>query len=1118
MERAQILIVEDELIVAKEIESDLRGFGYSVAGIARSADTAFIAIASSHPDLILMDIKLNGQIDGIQTAEQVMLRYDIPVIFISAFSDETTLQRAKETAPFGYLLKPFEPKELHTTIEMALYKHGMEKKLRQNERRLRLITDSMLDMVSQTDDAGRFVYVSPSHKHVLGYDSAELLETTYLEYVHPDDLAFVRLKIEEARAHCTRNTFELRFRHRNGQYLWLEADCNCVRSTGGEMIGTVFGARNITARHEAEARMRSSQAQLASVIGSAMDAIITIDGDHRIVLFNDAAETMFACRADEAIGQPLSKFIPAPLREAHDRYIDTFAGLTDDFRRFTGMMNTAQGVRTNGEAFSFEASISKTQSDGKPYFTVIMRDITERNRAEDALRRSEERYRLLVTQLPAQVWTTDLALRFTSTQGVGFGAIGVGPHQLDGLAIQEFFNTNDPAYPPMAAHRQALLGESVNYEMTIADHTFEAHVEPLRDSQGVVIGTLGVALDFTERKQAEEELHRERNLLRTIIEAIPDEVYVKDRQGRIILANQTSIRMCGVSSIDELLGKTDPDIFGTPEADLALANEQRLVATGIPMLNVEKERYHPQTGMLERSILVSKYPLHDAQGAIVGLVGINRDITDRRRSIEQMRRANLVIENTETIIFIWRPLHDLPVEYVSNNITIFGYTQSELMNGAISFLSVIHPDDLPVVLDTIADSTRRGVQRLHTDFRILCKNGETRWVNNRMKIVRDADGVVTNYEGIMQDITERKRAEHSLQLTQFSVDHASDAVFWISNTGAFMYVNRAACRQFGYTRDELAALTISDIDPRSSIERLWERLHECERRGESSFTADLMAVTKSGGEIPVEVTINRMEFGDTEYFFVSARNIKVRKEAEAALRTSMSNALKFSTLAAHELRTPLAIIRNQLENSLTPGMTPKKLRETIAAVYDEMLSLTNIVGDLLNLSKMQAGTFELKLARTPLHTVIQEFYDEALFLTRPKDITIVLKKCPKAFIAADVPRLRQVLFNLLDNALKHTPTHRQIRFGYAVEDSLVRLYFEDTGEGIPAEKVAKIFDAYYRAGDDLYKTDGIGLGLTLVKWIVELHRGTISVESVSGKGTSFFITLPLDTSLPADQS
>jgi len=177
MERAHILIVEDELIVAREIESDLRGFGYEIAGIARSADTAFTAIASRHPDLILMDIKLEGQIDGIQTAEQVMLRYDIPVIFITAFSDDTTLQRAKETTPYGYLLKPFEAKELHTTIEMALYKHGMERKLRQNEQRLRLITDNMLDMVSQTDAAGVFKYVSPSHTHVLGYDIEELLDT-----------------------------------------------------------------------------------------------------------------------------------------------------------------------------------------------------------------------------------------------------------------------------------------------------------------------------------------------------------------------------------------------------------------------------------------------------------------------------------------------------------------------------------------------------------------------------------------------------------------------------------------------------------------------------------------------------------------------------------------------------------------------------------------------------------------------------------------------------------------------------------------------------------------------------------------------------------------------------
>ncbi|HLP17664.1 MAG TPA: PAS domain S-box protein [Bacteroidota bacterium] len=1115
MERAHILIVEDELIVAKGIESDLKSYGYMIDGIARSSTAALEAVAASHPDVILMDIKLSGQMDGIEVAEHVMRCNDIPVIFISAYSDEATLQRAKEITPYGYLLKPFESKELYTTIEMALYKHRMERRLKDSERRLRLITDSMLDMVSEVDREGMFTYLSPSHKQVLGYEDEELMHHPVETLFHPEDVERVRGRLEQAFAEEHDHiTLEIRLRHKAGHYLWLEANCSRMLDASGGLIGAVIGSRDITAKHEVEERMHRSQAQLSSLIGSAMDAIIITDEERKIVLFNASAESIFKCTAAEAIGHTINRFIPPALREKHDSYIRSFAAVGEEYRRFTGMMTKARAIRATGEEFPFEATVSKTVTDGKRYFTVILRDVTEHKRAEDALRASEERYRLVVTQMPAQLWTTDLHLHFTSTQGIGFHTIGVEPNQLDGLAIQQFFNTSDPLYAPIAAHRRALAGESLNYEVTINGHTFEGHVEPLRNAQQVIIGTLGVAFDITERKFAEEELQRERNLLRTIIEAIPDEVYVKDRNCRMILANRTALRQCGVATVDEILGKTDVDLFGTPIAEQHLRDEQKLIATGVPMLNVENNRYHPETGFLQRSILISKYPLRDVQGGIIGLVGINRDNTARRRSIEQIRRANLVIENTDTVIFIWRHSPDLAVEYVSNNISIFGYTQSELIGGAISFLSIIHPKDAPMVLEPAAGHTKSRSYHLKGDFRIICKNGETRWVSSRTNTVRNSHGDVTHYEGLLEDITERKRTEHSLQLTQFSVDHASDSVFWISNTGTFVYVNRAACRQLGYTSEELRALSIPDIDTQLTTAKLWSLWHACEAAGDAALNFDTIHRSKTGEEIPVEVTINRMEFGDVEYFFASVRNIKKRKEAEEALRTSVTNALKFSTLAAHELRTPLAVIRHQLEETLTQGTPAKKLRETITTVYDEMLNLSNIVADLLNLSKMQAGNFELRSERIALHTLIQEFYDEALFLSRPKDITIVLKKFPKAFINADVPRLRQVLFNLLDNALKHTPPHRQIRFGYTITETAARLYFEDTGEGIVPEKLARIFDPYYRAGEDLDKSDGIGLGLTLVKWIVELHHGTISVESIPDKGTSFFITLPLDLTAP----
>jgi|SRR6516165_9130893 CheY-like chemotaxis protein len=135
MPSAQILVVEDESIVARNIQMELTGLGYKVPAIVSSGEDALQKVAETHPDLVLMDIVLKGDLDGVQTAEQIRERYDVPVVFLTAYADERTLQRAKRTEPFGYLLKPYEERELETTIEIALQKHKTERVLKESQPR-----------------------------------------------------------------------------------------------------------------------------------------------------------------------------------------------------------------------------------------------------------------------------------------------------------------------------------------------------------------------------------------------------------------------------------------------------------------------------------------------------------------------------------------------------------------------------------------------------------------------------------------------------------------------------------------------------------------------------------------------------------------------------------------------------------------------------------------------------------------------------------------------------------------------------------------------------------------------------------------------------------------------
>jgi signal transduction histidine kinase len=226
------------------------------------------------------------------------------------------------------------------------------------------------------------------------------------------------------------------------------------------------------------------------------------------------------------------------------------------------------------------------------------------------------------------------------------------------------------------------------------------------------------------------------------------------------------------------------------------------------------------------------------------------------------------------------------------------------------------------------------------------------------------------------------------------------------------------------------------------------------------------------------------------------------------LHISRNQALQFSSFATHELRTPLSIIRNQLESALASHSRTKELRSVVASAYDEMLRLSQTVEDLLSLATMQAGTLALNLETISLSKFLNHFYDEALFLSRPKNITVVLKKGPEVYLKVDVIRLRQVFFNLLDNAIKNTPSGNRVRLSYSLKDNTVIIVFADTGIGIAPEKLKKIFEPFFTDAQKRVNSQGAGLGLALVKWIIELHRGNITVLSEIGKGTEFIITLP----------
>ncbi|MBP1648872.1 MAG: multi-sensor hybrid histidine kinase [Bacteroidetes bacterium] len=389
-----ILVVEDESIVAKDIVNRLKHLGYTVTGTVASGEEAVRAATLRPPDLVMMDIMLKGNMDGIEAARRILETLDIPVVYLTAYADEKTLHRAKVTEAFGYLLKPFEERELHITIEIALYKHQMERKLRESEQWLSATLQSVADAVIATDTQGRIRFLNPIAEVLTGWSQADAKGKPLVEvFIAADEPVRqqIALAVRNAAGGEGRTGAVVRavLIARDGREIPVDESLAPIRNAAGETTGVVLVFRDVTERRQSEEALRQSESQLAGIVGTAMDAIVTVDEERRILLFNGAAEKMFGCAAAGAIGQVIDRFIPPRYRDAHEERMRDFAS-TNVSRRSMGDLGMVWGLRQDGEEFPAEASISQIEINGRKFFTVILRDITERKRMEEQLRQAQK--------------------------------------------------------------------------------------------------------------------------------------------------------------------------------------------------------------------------------------------------------------------------------------------------------------------------------------------------------------------------------------------------------------------------------------------------------------------------------------------------------------------------------------------------------------------------------------------------------------------------------------------------------------------------------------------------------------------------------------------------------
>jgi PAS domain S-box-containing protein len=299
---ARILVVEDDFVVARDIRQKLIRIGYSVVGSTARGEEALILAKEARPDLVLMDIRLEGAIDGIEAAEQIRESCRVPVVFLTAYADDETVKRASQTEPFGYLIKPFEDFQLRTVIEVALYKHAADRKVRDSERRFVATLSSIGDAVIATDDQALVTFMNSVAETLTGWTLAtavgrplsevfRILNETTRKVVEDPAAKVLRLG---ATVGLANHTVLL---SRDGHEIPIDDSGSPIIDDDNRVTGTVLVFRDITERRQVEAELRKAQEDLARV------ARLTTIGELTVSIAHEVSQPLMAIVTDAAACQ-----------------------------------------------------------------------------------------------------------------------------------------------------------------------------------------------------------------------------------------------------------------------------------------------------------------------------------------------------------------------------------------------------------------------------------------------------------------------------------------------------------------------------------------------------------------------------------------------------------------------------------------------------------------------------------------------------------------------------------------------------------------------------------------------------------------------------------------------
>jgi PAS domain S-box-containing protein len=903
---------------------------------------------------------------------------------------------------------------------------------------------------------------------------------------------------------------------------------------------------------ELERRVNEMQTILDTVpVGIA----IAVDASCQVIRANGFAQSMLAVPADANVSATGEQAETLPFRQLRD-------GKDIPGEELPMQVATAQGVEVR------DAQMQLVRSDGATFDCLVnavplfdeagavcgcvaaFMDISELKRTEESLRLSEERLRIAQLAAKAGTWDWDVAKGSVYWSPEHYTLYGTDPATPS--SYENWLATIIEADREFVERtiRQALEQQQTNltFEFRI-NHPlkgmqwFDSRSEISYDASGQPTRIIGISSDISDSKQIEADLIKANGILRSVIDGTSDVIFVKDLQGRYIIANSTAADWLG-TTVEAMLNRDDTAFFSPEKAQQIQQTDRQIMQTGE---SITFEEEIPKQGIM-RSLLSVKYPWRDAEGNIIGVIGISREISHVYDELRLRKQAEEALKNSENRFrqltnsmpqMIWTTDASGELNYVSNQwLDYTGLTLEQTQNPTVT-TQHIHPDDVESTYQQWQAAVASGTT-YQTEMRLKQKNDDSyHWFLVRAVPIRDEQGQIVEWCGTSTDIDDRKRIEEELRQKNAILDVINESaptpIFVKDREGRIIYANPATLEVLGKPASEVIGCRDRDLYP---LPELGAIVSENDRRimesgetqvveespdGIRTYLATKAPYHNQAGEVIGLIGISN-DISDRVQL-ERDRELILQQEQAAREAAEKANRIKdeFLAVLSHELRSPLNPILGWSKLLLMGKVDGSKTTEAIATIERNAKLQSQLIEDLLDVSRILQGKLSLNMIPVTLSIIIRAAQETVRLAAEAKNIQIQTVLAPSiGKVLGDTGRLQQILWNLLSNAVKFTPVGGRVEIRLMEINHDAQIQISDTGKGINPDFLPHVFEHFRQEdGATTRKFGGLGLGLAIVRQLVELHGGTVFVNSPGeGQGATFTVRLPLlkEASLEANDS